>query len=581
MAKDCSPEEIALKSFFIGPQAENAPWVLEILEETIKQWVAWRKSLYPEDGEAISIDNQQHPDFIKNQEKISGAVKELMERLEKEVPTFPPRYIGHMVSEISVPALLGHMLTLLHNPNNIVTDVSLVGTEIELEAVSELAKMIGYSTETTRGHFTSGGTIANIEAMIRARARMARFLAAATWEKVNKQNNQTLFEAAHIGWEAYDKITSETTEEELQFFHLLFSNPLDLAKSFEKAFETEYRGPVVLVSGSKHYSWPKGVMLLGLGNESLWQLELDNKAKVCLTDLKNKISKAKNENRPIMMVASIAGTTELGDFDRIHEVADYLDELKEKEGIDIYHHVDAAYGGYFCSLPPRDDTLASLEFYQALNAIKRANSVTVDPHKLGYVPYSSGTFLAKHSREYYVTPFEAPYLRFEQSQHLGKQTLEGSRSAAGPVATWLTAKSIGLNDKGYGLILERTIRQRQKLGFALAKASPDIRVAPYSETNILCFCLASAGESITSSNSRTIEVYNRLSHEGEGVFYVSRTDLQWKSYKAYLDEFTSSWKAVVDDDNLTLLRLTMMNPFFDSKETETNFTKAFIAEILK
>ena len=60
-----------------------------------------------------------------------------------------------------------------------------------------------------------------------------------------------------------------------------------------------------------------------------------------------------------------------------------------------------------------------------------ANSITVDPHKLGYVPYASGAFLAASPREYYVTPFDAPYLRFKQKEYSGTQTLEGSRAAGG------------------------------------------------------------------------------------------------------------------------------------------------------
>lgn len=40
-----------------------------------------------------------------------------------------------MFSEISMPALLGHIITLLHNPNNISSEPSTVGTEIEKDAI--------------------------------------------------------------------------------------------------------------------------------------------------------------------------------------------------------------------------------------------------------------------------------------------------------------------------------------------------------------------------------------------------------------------------------------------------------------
>src|SRR5690606_16290989 len=49
---DCDPREIALKSFFLGPQAENAGWIGELLSKSFNQWVSWRRSLYPADGSA-------------------------------------------------------------------------------------------------------------------------------------------------------------------------------------------------------------------------------------------------------------------------------------------------------------------------------------------------------------------------------------------------------------------------------------------------------------------------------------------------------------------------------------------------
>ena len=37
-------------------------------------------------------------------------------------------------------------------------------------------------------------------------------------------------------------------------------------------------------------------------------------------------------------------------IDPVDKVADLLDELCEHRGLHIWHHIDAAYGGYFCSV---------------------------------------------------------------------------------------------------------------------------------------------------------------------------------------------------------------------------------------
>ena len=61
------------------------------------------------------------------------------------------------------------------------------------------------------------------------------------------------------------------------------------------------------------------------------------------------VEKARRLERPIMMNVSVAGTTELGTVDPVDEVNELLRQYRRDEGIHIWHHVDAAYGGYFCA----------------------------------------------------------------------------------------------------------------------------------------------------------------------------------------------------------------------------------------
>jgi len=570
----------AIKSYFLGPQAENAPLIKKLGNFIFAHWFDWRKRLYPSDGVAITHTDQLSPEFQANVEKLKYEVLDLVTRLQKEVPSFSPRYIGHMVSEISIPALIGHIINLLHNPNNITGEVARVGIEIEREAIAVLMTMLGYDPEVGRGHFTSGGTVANIEGLVRARARLARWMAAGIVTEQTSATKTSLFEYAHQGWDSFNKLAAAHSDDEIKACHFLHYSPIEVAKKIDRLFNIDYRGPVVLAPQSKHYSWPKGIILLGLGAEAFWPIELDEHALLSVKDLKLKVEKARAENRPILTVVSVAGTTELGDFDPIHEVQNYLDELKSKEGIHIWHHVDAAYGGFFRCLPKSKDTPVQEKTFKALAAIPGANSITIDPHKLGYVPYASGAFLCKNTSEYYIAPFDAPYLRFDYDSHRLPQTLEGSRSSGGAMATWLTARCIGFNENGYGKILEQTIWQRKNLEDKLRKAHPDIRIAPHSQTNILCFAVAKSGESLKTSNLIAEKIYDEFSHEGPVPFFVSMTSLKFESYRAYLDEFVKEWAALVDDKKVTLLRLTLMNPFFESTDTSINYGDEFVKELL-
>ncbi len=573
MSKGCAPEEIGLKSFFLGPQAENGSWFGEVVAEVVRRYVDWRRDVYPEDGEAISRADQETAAFKGQRKRFEEKVAEVVERFEGEVPKFSPRYIGHMFSETSMPAMVGHLITVLHNPNNIGGESSRVGVKLEDEAIARLGQMLGIEGES-QGHFTSGGTVANFEAMVRARKRLRRWMIAGANGRLAGNRELSMVEAAHLGWEAYDELCGQGVEPTLPAG--VADHPLAMARWFEEVFQERYGGPVVLVPGNKHYSWVKGVELMGLGKEAFWSVELDERGRMRLDALKARIEEARDAGRPILMVVSVAGTTELGTFDPVDRIADLLEHYEQEEGLSIYHHVDAAYGGFFaaniCGRAP--DCVMRAGVCSALEAMGRAQSVTMDPHKLGYVPYSSGAIVVADGRDYFVGGVDAPYLAFEKGTDRGPETIEGSRSAAGAVATWLTAETIGLDADGYGRILARTIQARKRVQEALEESGIGVRAIDPS-TNILAFCVAGEGEAVSVVNRRSQRLYEAFSPEENGAFFVSRTTLRWQEYDALCDRFVGQWGGKVDVEELTLIRLCVMNPFLDSRETEVDFASAF------
>lgn len=574
--KKCDPREIALKSFFLGPQAENAPWVCDLFFQVLNQWIKWRKSVYPEDGVAISEADQNSIEFLKRRHNFEKFALELVTRFESEVPKFSPRYVGHMFSEISLPALMGHVISLLHNPNNISGESSRVGIQIEEEAVHELLKMVGFTSNQGTGHFTSGGTIANLEALTRAYSRYSLWLAAgAASHNLHRDHTFDPFLAAHFGWDEFDKKNINSIH--LSKWSFTLSNPLTVVNEIEKLSLKKYLGPVILVPENMHYSWKKGCQFLGLGRDSLWPIQLDRNGTILMAHLILLLDRAKNEGRPVLMVVSVVGTTELGGIDPVDKVQSILDDLKKESGIHIWHHVDAAYGGFFRTLDLDKTKILKPASINALSAIPKVTSITLDPHKLGYVPYASGAFLTKLRRDYYFSAFDdAPYIDFDESIDRGPFTLEGSRSAAGAVATWMTSKTMGLNPEGYGLLLERTTRICKELEVLIKNAKLPIQIAPGCETNVLCFTCAESGDSITDSNLKTLKVFEGFSPKNNGAFIVSKTTLKWSSYQAYLDQWTTSWSAKKDTSEITLIRMCMMNPFFGSVETDINYSESFV-----
>ena len=581
----CKPDDVAVKTFFLGPQAENGSWLLEMIDEMFKDWFRWRAECFPADGRAISLEDQAAPAFLMKQQRFKEFTKLLTKRFEKEVPKFSPRYIGHMFSETSLPALLGHIVSLLHNPNNVSVEASRIGTKIELEAIEFLAAMIGCRPHTAKGHFTSGGSVANYESIRRARFRLIQNLALGAYLQEATNENRSHFEWAHLSKGEYKKLFQcfEPTTKQLDKYHPYKTSTKELCRNLDRVFGEKWNDPVALIPQSKHYSWEKGLKFIGGSSSTLWPIELDELGHLCLNDLATKIQKAEVENRPILMIVSVAGTTELGEIDPVDKVQDLLDQLNVTRGISIWHHVDGAYGGFLCSLlqsaEPGESKL-SKSACDSLGALYRANSITLDPHKLGYVPFSAGAFICSDPEDYPTDIVDAPYVSFSKDQDCGLFTIEGSRSAAGATATWMTAQCIGLHASGYGQIIGRTIENRIRLEQALRSANKDIRIAPGMESNICCFCVAKPGEALSQTNQRSLQIYSDFSPSQENPeFYLSKTHLRFDKYQKYLSSYVRDWNPIIDTDELIVLRSVLMNVFLQTRETEINFIDSFVDEI--
>src|SRR6516162_8618152 len=84
-------------------------------------------------------------------------------RLRDNYPYFHPLYAGQMLKPPHPVARLAYALAQWINPNNHALDGGRASSAMEKEAVAELANMFGWSEHL--GHLTSGGTMANLEAL--------------------------------------------------------------------------------------------------------------------------------------------------------------------------------------------------------------------------------------------------------------------------------------------------------------------------------------------------------------------------------------------------------------------------------
>ena len=86
-------------------------------------------------------------------------------RLGNNYPYFHPLYAGQMLKPPHPVARAAYAVAMMINPNNHARDGGRASSEMEVEAVAELAAMFGWRGDTCLGHLTSSGTIANLEAL--------------------------------------------------------------------------------------------------------------------------------------------------------------------------------------------------------------------------------------------------------------------------------------------------------------------------------------------------------------------------------------------------------------------------------
>lgn len=498
-----------LAPYFLGPAAENADYFEEIILEFIRDHMYWRRNFHPEDGQRIPAQIKHAPEFEEFKARVRAELYSLSAELKRAVPAFHPRYIGHMTTDLLLPALITKLVTTLYNPNNVTEEAAPVTVEHEIYTGEQLAQMFGFNinpdlSPCAWGHLTSGGTVANYEALwnfraleyypvaLQAGAQKCGYDPAAVGP--SRQNlseysewrlvNLTISEVIDLNHQVQEQLSQRLSATELQDFNRAVHEERIESSGVAEFFRRHpaLNSPVIMAASSAHYSWEKGMKLLGLGAKNLVRIQVDDHMRLDPGDLRERLEKAIDKQTKTLAVVGILGSTEFGAFDPIHEIV-ALRHAHRKNGNDFGIHVDAAWGGYLTSIfrrpngafIPREEILEEFKYfptehvYAAFHALKDVDSITVDPHKLGYVPYSAGAFITRNSDVVDFISQKAAYVfdlesnadgksRRERLYNLGQYILEGSKSGASASTVYVTHKLLPLHNKGYGRLLKETVK---------------------------------------------------------------------------------------------------------------------------
>ena len=309
-------------------------------------------------------------------------------------------------------AVLGDLLAVLLNNSMYTYKVAGPQVGIEQEIIRKSCNMIGYGAQSN-GTFPTGGSMSNYMALVMAR-------------------------------DAKDPNCRQRG----------ITKPL-----------------IMYTSKESHYSNAKNASFAGMGRDNVRYIQADFKGRMIPEKLEDQINiDIKNGGIPTY-VNCTAGTTVLGAFDPIEEIANITEKYN------IWLHVDGAYCG---------SVIFSEAKKHLLKGVERSDSFSYNAHKMIGTPMTCSIILVKDKKQLHDSfSNEADYLYQTDGDdfNLGKTSFQcGRRNDA--LKFWTLWKSVGTNG------LEKIIDNQ----FDLADVArnyvanhPDYTLYSYEDSISICF----------------------------------------------------------------------------------------------
>ncbi|KAA3616852.1 MAG: aminotransferase class I/II-fold pyridoxal phosphate-dependent enzyme [Calditrichaeota bacterium] len=361
-----------------------------------------------------------------------------------------PLYLGHQCAAPHYSSALGAFINSFTNNVANVYEMGPASASIEYFLVNWMLGKIGWKKSPTQidetyydskfggGVFVDGGSIANLTALIIARSKIAPDV----WKN---------------------------------------GNPSNLA---------------ILLPQESHYSLSKAAGILGIGENSIYALDIDNNGAIIPDKIENTYKKLiKDGKKPIALVAN-ACSTSVGIYDPLEEIADFCNKNE------IWFHVDGAHGA---------SALVSDKYKGLLKGVNKADSLTWDAHKLLQVPSLCAALLVRDHR--YLDQGihqEASYLFHEKIQpgfDLIQRTIETTKSGLGEKLFFVLG---AIGEKGLADFIEDRYQLTEEAYFYINQLE-DFECPVHPQSNILCF-------RIEGEDKTQIEIRNQMSTEGSYYF---------------------------------------------------------------
>ncbi len=266
LEKAYSPEEFRKRGYQLVDELANH--LAQSITANSEKVIDWK------------LPSEEHKfwsDFLQN-----GKEEHLFtEILKHTIHVHHPKYIGHQVTAPAPITALSGMFSALLNNGMAVYEMGMAPTAMERIITDKLCRNIGYG-EDSRGFLTSGGTLANLTALLAARkAKIA------------------------------DDIWTEGHSASLG----------------------------IMVSEEAHYCVDRAARIMGLGEKGIIKIPTTQDFKMNTSLLDEAFEKAKSSGITIFAIIGSAPSTATGIFDDLEAIASFSKKHH------LWFHVDGAHGG--------------------------------------------------------------------------------------------------------------------------------------------------------------------------------------------------------------------------------------------
>lgn len=220
---------------------------------------------------------------------------------------------------------------------------------------------------------------------------------------------------------------------------------------------------VIVPECINHYSIRCSLSWLGLGEKSILESKINSNYKFDFEELKNTIRKSRDRGEIIMAVIAYAGDSRLQSIDNLDKLADLCSKNN------LWFHVDACHGLQL---------LFSDKLRTRLQGIERADSVTLDPHKVLWIPYNLSYVVFKEPKSLEAIGSSSDLITKERWA-LGQYTPFVGSKSFNSLKLWALVKHLG--KKRIGQLIEQRINFADEIKDIIDKESKLFRI---NETDI-------------------------------------------------------------------------------------------------